>query len=285
MGFNDFFDKANISEEGKAAFLAIHKMSVDEKFAKLYLESLMEFKKGDAAFGEHLPKFAEEVGLSQEELNFYLYVRISKLALEEYRERGIDEKIFYDSISTDFVPSCKAYCKKYGVYGIAKTARRWIGLVFAGKIFNLGSLRFQIAPSRYDAEIDGVSIKKGEPCISVHISREKGLDEERCEASYAEAREFFAKHFGMKPPVFFCYSWLMQPWLVDVVGEDSNIAKFQKKYRNIDFVEDPGDVLMWVFPEKCERIEDYPEDTKIQRATKERMLRGEIIGYGSGVRL
>lgn len=285
MNFNDFFERAAISDSGRAVFFKIDAMKTDEKFAKLYLDSLIEFKNGDKAFAECASLFADCVGLNAEELVFYLYVRISQLSLEQYRERGIDEQIYYDTLRSDFVPTCESYFGKTGIYGVPKAVWRWEGYTIACKIFRLGVLRFQIAPSRYDAEIDGVSIKKGEPCISVHISRDGGLDEEKCEAAYAMAREFFAKYFDMKPPVFFCYSWLMQPWLLDVVAEDSNIAKFQKKYRNIDFVDDPSDVIMWVFPKKCENAEEYPENTKIQRATKARILNGEIIGYGSGVRL
>ena len=66
---------------------------------------------------------------------------------------------------------------------------------------------------------------------------------------------------------------------------DSRIVRFQSKYKIIDFVDDPGDMLIWVFPKRFENIEDYPEDNTLRRLTKERMRRGGILGYGVGVRL
>ena len=89
----------------------------------------------------------------------------------------------------------------------------------------------------------------------------------------------------METPVFYCASWLLQPWLPDALPETSRIVKFQSKYQILDFVDDPEDVTLWVFPQKCENIEDYPEDTSVRRAVKNRLRRGEVIGYGAGVRL
>ncbi len=284
MNYNELFDRLGLGADAEAMFKSIDAKTSKPEFSYALQKSFIAFGAGDAEFGEYMAHFAESFGITPEELTFYVYMRLAMRAVDEYAERAIETDIFFNTMKSDFIPTVNAYFKKRGKYGIASAARRWIGYPLALKIFNLGILRFQIAPSRYDVKIGEVEIKKGEPCISVHIKK-GNFDEAECEAAYAVAREFFAKHFDMMTPVFFCYSWLMQPWLLDVLPKDSKIAKFQRKYRNIDFVEDPGDVLRWVFPTVCENPADYPEDTTVQRATKARILSGEIIGYGAGVRL
>lgn len=284
MNYTELFDGLGLKDDGRRAFEKIDSQMSDLQFSAAFNNSLIAFGAGDKEFGEYIEGFATRENLTVEELTFYVYMRLAMRAIDTYIEKEIDVNIFFATMKTDVIPSCEAYYNKYGVYGISKKARRWLGYPLDCKIFNLGILRFQIAPSRYDCKIGEYEIKKGEPCISVHIPK-GNLDEDECEASYALARDFFARYFNMTPPIFFCYSWIMQPWLLDVVPEVSRIYRFQIKYENIDFVEDLDDVLRWVFPKICENVEDYPEETIIQRATKERLRRGEIIGYGSGVRL
>ena len=85
--------------------------------------------------------------------------------------------------------------------------------------------------------------------------------------------------------MFFCLSWLVQPWLAEVLPADSRIVRFQKGYQIIDIVEDPGDMLIWFFSRRFDNIEDYPEDNTLRRLTKERLRRGDTLGYGVGVKL
>lgn len=289
MDFNKFFDDIGLDSEGRAVFEKYEaKMSNSEFSSSMEIcfdefRRYDEFKRG-TEFSESLEKIAAKESVPTEELNLYVCLRSADKTVEEYTEKGIDLSLFYGTVSRELVNPCKAYYEKNGIYGIPPVLRRWTRRAIYCKLFKIGILNFEIAESRYDTEIGGIKIKVGDPCLSVHIPR-GNLDEAECEKSYALAKEFYSKYFGLNPVVFFCYSWLLQPWLLDVLGEDSKIAKFQKKYKNVDFVNDPGDVLRWVFPNPAESPEKYPEDTVIQRATKKRILNGEIIGYGSGVRL
>ncbi len=279
MNFDVLFEKIGLADAGRESFARIDKLGLD--MSRAY----EEYNKGNDDFLKLLSELSEKTGETQEELCLYLYIRMLERTLALYCEKGISEDIFYKTMG-DFHVLCEELRKTKGIYGLSPAGIcRWVRNYLDCKIFRLGRLNFQYALSIYDAEIDGISVKKGDRCISVHIPAEGRLNEAECEAAYAEAREFFKKYFGEERCIFFCYSWLMQPWLCDVLSEDSLIVKFQKAYKNIDFEEDPGDVLKWVFPEELEDPNNYPEDTTIQRETKKRILSGLPIGYGSGIRL
>jgi len=285
MDFERLFDSIGLEPIGKENFFELHTRCTEEDFDAAVAQAFVEYEKGDAEFDEYITAFAEREEISVEVLNLYLYIRLVEKTLEEYRARGIDEEILYATLK-DIPEKCLENFNKTGIYGIPqKIYRRWFRRYIGCEIFRLGRLQFQIVNSIYDTEMDNISVSKGDTVLSVHIPAGGRLNEEDCEASYSLAREFFKKHFDMETPVFFCYSWLLQPWLSEVLPEESLIIRFQSKYKIIDFVNDPGDMLLWVFPQSCENIKDYPEDTTLRRATKERLIRGDIIGYGSGMRL
>ena len=290
MDFNKFFDDIKLGDTGRRYFEKIEAKRMSEpKFATAMERCFDEFysyekcKRG-VLFSECLEKIADEEGLIAEELNFYVCLCCSDRIVEEYKAMGLDLNLFYATVNREIVQECELNYDESGIYGIPAYKRRWTRRAIHCKLFKIGRLTYEIAESKHEVKIGDIEVKVGDPCLSVHIPK-GNFDEAACEESYAMAREFYSSKFGLNPVVFFCYSWLLQPWLLDVLPSDSNIAKFQKKYKSLDFVEDPGDVIRWVYPQACENAEDYPEDTSIQRATKKRLLNGEIIGYGVGVRL
>ena len=285
MDFDKLFAGIGLADIGIKSFYELHMRSSDNAFAESFTRACEVFDGGDIPFGEYIAEFAERENVPVEVLNLYIYMRMCERSVAIYEEKGIDIEIFYATMK-EVVERCWLNFDETGIYGIPQEIyRRWFRRYIGCTIFRLGRLNFDIAKSIYDTEIEGIKVCKDDPCISVHIPGGSRLDEDECEAAYDQARWFFKKYFNMNPPVFFCYSWLIQPWLAEVLPEQSLISRFQGRYKIIDFVDDPGDVLRWVFPERCENPKDYPENTTIQRAVKERILRGDIIGYGSGVRL
>ena len=145
-------------------------------------------------------------------------------------------------------------------------------------------------PAPCDIEVDGKSVKEGETCISVHIPRFDSFEEEACEASYARAREFFKKFYNMDNIIFICHSWMLYPWLCEVLRETSTIARFQKKFKIIQ-VDESDAGIGWIFGsgaglgKKVESIEEYPEDNSLRRAAKQRLREGKKLGAGLGARL
>ncbi len=285
MDFEQIFDGIGLEQEGRESFWKLHARRDEPDFAAAIAEGFRIFEEGDPAFGSFLEGFATREQLPAEVLNLYFYLLKAAKTYGVYTEKGIDPEVFNNTLG-DIAIYCKMNREQLGVYGIPQRIyRRWLRRYFECRIYQLGHLRFELIPCTYEAVIGDLSVSKGNRVLSVHIPGGKPLEEDACESAYAQARVFFRKHYAMETPVFYCASWLLQPWLPDALPETSRIVKFQSKYQILDFVDDPEDVTLWVFPQKCENIEDYPEDTIVRRTVKNRLRRGEVIGYGAGVRL
>lgn len=284
MDFEALFDGIGLEQEGRDSFRQLHARRDDPDFSASIAEGFRIYEEGDPAFGAFLESFSAREQIPTEVLNLYFYLLKAMDTYYAYTEKGISTEVFNATLG-DIAINSSMNRAQTGIYGIPQRIyRRWLRRFFECRIYQLGCLRFELVPSPYDTRIGDVSVSKGDRVLSVHIPG-KDFDESSLEASYAAAREFFRKYYGMETPVFFCLSWLVQPWLAQVLPPDSRIVRFQSNYKIIDFVDDPGDMLLWVFPRQCKNIEDYPEDNTLRRLTKERMRRGGILGYGVGVRL
>ena len=104
-------------------------------------------------------------------------------------------------------------------------------------------------------------------------------------ASYERALAFAGKHFGVEKMICFCYSWTLQPWLLEKLDAETNIIKYQKSYEIIETIESLPHMFPFIFPKEYENLEDYPTDTTLRRVAIERKRKGGTIGYGVGVKL
>lgn len=121
--------------------------------------------------------------------------------------------------------------------------------------------------------------------VFVHIPPKESFDVAAMEASYARAREIFAKHYPDRPySAFFCRSWLMSRDLRKVLKPTSNILAFQNKYIHYPCLCYGTQVFNNVFPE-IGVPEDYntlPEETSLQRNVKNLYLNGGYILNDNG---
>ena len=281
MDFEKFFKETGLWEEGIESFRLLHKKMSEKE----YLEIYEAYKKSDDAFAKRVSAYSEREGIPVEVITLYLYIRFSEYTYEEYKKRGISEDIFYNTMS-DFAVTSRQSVDRGGVYGITTHPERpWLRLHLGCNLFRLGRLQFEIMESEHDVEIDGKKLRKGDKCLNVHIARYSPLDEEECEKSYAWAREFFKKNYGIETCFFFCHSWFLHPWLRDVLSESSTIIRFAAKYKLLDTEENADEVIYYVFTEKHKNIDDYPEDTSLRRSLKAYLKSGTEVGEGLGVRL
>ena len=59
----------------------------------------------------------------------------------------------------------------------------------------------------------------------------------------------------------------------------------ENKFEILETEEDTDDVISYVFMNKCDKIEDYPENSSLQRALKNYLTRNIPIGTALGIRL
>ena len=131
-------------------------------------------------------------------------------------------------------------------------------------------------------------LRKGDTVVGVHIPPNGSLRDEDVEATIAQTREFIARYFPeVDYKAFCCGSWLMDSQLFDMVGHESNIAKFGKRFKKITRKSNGKGVFYFVFlkmnGDTSYKIEDLPENTRLEKSIKSFYLNDkavyEIYGY------
>ena len=128
-----------------------------------------------------------------------------------------------------------------------------------------------------------VKLKAGDPVVSLHIPRGEKFDDATVQDTIDYSREFMDKCYpDYNNKAFFCASWLLDKQIEDLMGAESNIAKFGNRYQRMHY-KDPGTgAIGFVFNvgEKKytpKNIEEAPENTRLEKILKKHYLEGKAI--------
>lgn len=118
----------------------------------------------------------------------------------------------------------------------------------------------------------------GDDVIAIHIPRNTDLSPEKISLAYKEALEILKRAFPeFSPRAITCSSWLMDPTLNEILGENSKISSFSAPYERHPNRNNGKDIFGYVFPNDCKDFSILPEKTSLQRKLKEKYLKGEYI--------
>lgn len=218
----------------------------------------------------------------------YLALAVCAAALtrQEYRKRGIPDVIFYDTMG-DIRVWCDNYAQKHGKVGLDNFG--WIVNHLRLKLFRLGRLQFQFIKFYYPlfaqkSATDASPYKRGQNALFVHIPQGSPLTEDACDKSFGYARRFFRKRFSeYRPQAFITESWLLGSCNRQLLGEESNIVKFAGRFTIMGERKDVRQTAERIFGyDLPDRVEDYPEDTRLRAAAKRRLLQGDAFYCGFG---
>lgn len=121
-------------------------------------------------------------------------------------------------------------------------------------------------------------LRPGDHVVSVHIPAKTDLSPEAVEKSYKEGLEFIDQFFpDFKPKAYFCKSWLLNPTLTEMLGEQSKIAQFQNGFTKWPGKSDGTEIFGFVFVGFKGDYKDLPEDTTLMRKLKAHYLEGKRI--------
>ena len=96
----------------------------------------------------------------------------------------------------------------------------WLTVVWSGSLYWLGRLQFNL-----------MRLDEGWVC-STHIPQTGALDPTSVDDSFRRAAEFFPRYFADCPVQdFWCASWLLDPELAAALPAESNIGRFQRRWR------------------------------------------------------
>lgn len=212
-------------------------------------------------------------------LDFYLLFVSAKRLLELYKQRGIDEAVFWNSIMD----------LKYKLHECKNVRGVWGTFVFWWfpnfyRLIRFGLGRFQYDVSKYHKktyEKNGVTVNRGDVAFNFHIPSAGPLTEEMRMDSYKKAYEFF----GEKPLVLFCHSWLLFPGNREFFPPTSRILDFMDDF---DIIHSRRQLIFWdawrIFGTNKRMPPDkLPAETSLQRAYIERLKKKEPVGAGFGI--
>lgn len=151
----------------------------------------------------------------------------------DYAERGIPDGIFFDTFR-DISVWCENGYKQYGEKGLNNV--KWLARHLTMRLFKLGRLQFEfsrfvVIPNAGMKNILKCPYRLGEKCIAVHIPQGEKLDYARVLDSFKQADEFFTEFYPeYRYRVYNTVSWLLNPEFTEVLGSDSNIARFGKLF-------------------------------------------------------
>lgn len=196
-------------------------------------------------------------------------LRCALRAKADYNRMGISEEIYVDTMAA-FSRFVREHKESYGCYGFDRGF--WTPRQVSAKLFRIGQLEYEMVTL------------EGEPAVSLHIPTDVDLQPEVLRPSIKKGlSEFYRLFPAYRGKKVYCHSWLLSPQLREFLPENSNILRFQELF-DITPDEVPGrDVLLWVFKNPKLPIEDYPENTSLQRKLKRFFLDGGQVAEGTGL--
>ncbi|MEU6772853.1 acyltransferase domain-containing protein [Streptomyces sp. NPDC046759] len=256
----------------------------------LLRECVEELFRGPEGTG-HPPDLAELFDAVPADLSgtfaVYVFAAAVPRTLARHRARGIPAEVTRRTLA-DLGRHMAVHRRRYGSTGVH--ARRWLVRHFRGELFQLGRLQFERARlgerSALALTAAGLDAAPGTPCLNLHIPDFHGpLTPAACDRSLAWAREFFARHFPEeRPAAALCHSWLLDPQLRRYLPADSNIVRFQDRFRTAREDTEPADTepVQFVFGDPGLPVAQLPRRTSVERAVGDHLRAGGhwYIGHG-----
>lgn len=209
-------------------------------------------------------------------LPIFILGHLADYALNTNLEHGISKEITVSTLK-DINIWLDNYEKQYGVIGLGEF--HWLILHYTSRLFRLGRLQFQLTLADYH-------IPSGDFVIETHIPQGEPLDFEECRLSFLMAATFYQETFPeYKADYFMCHSWLLNPYLGEILDESTNIVRFMRLWSLYDTPSDNSAQAIervFGFGFQWGEIMRAPENTGLQRALKKHLLSGKSLDAMAG---
>ncbi len=232
---------------------------------------------------ETMKRIADLSGIDEYPCYLALLDMLTLKAEDVFRAKGLPRKVYYDTLKDIYIWE-EVCLHKYGVKGISNTG--WVSLLVKSDIIRLGRLEFHMieygGPEFSDC---GVTVKKGDRVINVHIPEGSPFPREERYESYRMAY----KTFGMAGrAVFVCDSWLLYEKQREFLFEGSNILDFMDDFNIVESKDASPSVnddawRIFGFDRDDGDLDSFPHDTRLQRCYLDWLKSGGSFGVGKGI--
>ncbi|MGW6057518.1 acyltransferase domain-containing protein [Streptomyces sp. NPDC055189] len=237
---------------------------------------------GKVGVDRDYPPLPAETGALGALFHVFVFVAALPYVRAYHRSRGIPDDISRRTLA-DLGRHMAVHRRARGGPGLLHPG--WNSLHFRGELYQLGRLQFQrsVLGERMGAAVAEAShsARRGDPCLDLHIADFRGpLSPEACDRSVTLAREFFARHFPEERyETAMCHSWLLDPQLKRYLPPDSNIVRFQERFRPVDGHEpepepDDSTPVAFVFGDRDRPVAELPRRTRVERAVGDHLRAG-----------
>ena len=231
----------------------------------------------------HLAETEKVTGAHYFTTDLLLFICGGPALREKYKKLGIDEKIWFDTMS-DMV--CK-YRECFDVYGIVGVfTESWHCRFFWPDRFQLG--RMQYEPCTWDRDEEFHGVRRGDPAVTVHIpSNLEPFDRAARMDSYKRAYYFFCDRYRDLFPdgkmIICTHSWLLLEDHRKFLKGCPNILDFMDDFEVIvsNYSESGGD-LWRIFNTMSKNVDDFPTDTALRKSYVDHLKAGGLPGGGYG---
>lgn len=285
-----FMEKIHLPKEAVDAFTAVeNRLDADKAFAEKFDKVVYDYMFDDLIIDEALAsisKISAEFGENVYTLNFVFLLNNTEELLNRYREKGISDKIYWDSMD-DFRCKLLECIECESVPGLFVPG--WYNGFFRMSRFALG--RFQYEVSKFEHE-GGYTTKNGHflednsPIINFHIpSSGISLTDDIRYDSYKKAFDFYKDLFGGDKVVLCCGSWLLYPKHEEFLPKNSNILRFMRDFEIVRSSENDDFGNSWrIFGRYADLPpKELPRDTSLRKAYAEWLEAGNNVGDAYGV--
>jgi hypothetical protein len=245
-----------------------------ERCARVLVHSI-----GSIGEPRELPHLPTELGPAGRYFWVLVFVAVLPHVRGYHQARGIAADISRRTLA-DLGRHMALHRRRRGTGGLL--VADWLAFHFRGELYQLGRLQFQRARlgQRTGQAIAaaGAPFGPGDSCLGLHIPDFYGsLTPSACERSLDDARSFFPRHFPAESyAIATCHSWLLDPQLRAYLPEDSNIIRFQRRFRPGYEVTEPSNTIPigFVFGDPDLPFEALPRRTALERAIGDHLRGG-----------
>jgi hypothetical protein len=225
--------------------------------------------------GDWLPPGPElDPALGPEARLLYVYTYLAQLdaALAYNRKRGIPDEVTWTTLAD--LGRNLAIDRRMGGTGWPIMAQ-WLTLHVRGALFELGRLQYQRG-RLHPLVAHATGLPEHTWALALHIQESGPLTPETCDASLAEARDFFPRHFPDEDyRIVTCGSWLLDPQLAEYLSAESNMVRFQRRFTLAPELRDAGiEIFRFVFRRIDGELDELPQRSTLERAVVEHVRAG-----------
>ena len=259
-----FIREIGLSDEALVA-LSDYALNADEQTLKTL------FYKDFSAFKAEIEK-REDKYLAY----LYLYCSLAVDTRKEYEKRGYSHETYIDTFR-DFSVWCDACKRETGSIGLRET--EWLREPICLKIFKLGALQFQAEMLNEDYPLlNGETLKKGTTIYHLHIREGVKFTPEEVENSLKKAKAFFKRD----ELICFCKSWLLSPKLKEILGENSNIVRYQNRFTILSVDTASRSCERYIFGKYQEDFTLYTPKNRLGEYALSLLQKREAVGEATG---